>query len=331
MGRDDTRITVVCATYNRAAVLQRCLRTLIGQSVQDWVALVIGDRCTDDSAERVAALGDPRIRFINLPARFGEQAGPNSVGMALARTPLLAFLNHDDYWFPDHLERGLDALSRGGDLYWARAAFFTNRGARDDRAIFIEASPPARSLAGALDGPRHYAEPLSAWIARAEALARLGPMRLAGQSGLVPLIDYCARAWRAGLRLVCGTEITVLKDRMVAAGHAYSGDAPFAEEWVAMMRGGRSAELKAMIADDLWLAAALGMARPFDPPPTGSGMARHAAIERASGIPIADMTAAARGEGPSLIGEVLMRRTGERLTEQPDLGAMIAAARAQLG
>ncbi len=38
--------------------------------------LIVGDHCTDDTAERIAALGDPRIRFINLPARGVYPAEP---------------------------------------------------------------------------------------------------------------------------------------------------------------------------------------------------------------------------------------------------------------
>ena len=122
-------ITVVVATYNRAIVLARSLRTVIAQTRQDWTALVIGDACTDATSQAISDLGDDRIRFVNLPNRFGEQAGPNSVGMALAETPYVAFLNHDDYWFPDHLERAVDTLRQEGrDLFWSRTAFFTNRG-----------------------------------------------------------------------------------------------------------------------------------------------------------------------------------------------------------
>ncbi|MDO6522053.1 glycosyltransferase [Shimia thalassica] len=82
------RVTVVVATYNRATVLSRTLRTLIAKSLQDWQAVVVGDACSDNTQDVIAALDDKRIQFVNLPERFGEQAGPNSVGMALASTPM---------------------------------------------------------------------------------------------------------------------------------------------------------------------------------------------------------------------------------------------------
>ena len=100
----EVDVTVIVATYNRAAVLKEALRCLMAQTHQSWRALIIGDHCTDETAEVVAAFNDPRLSFHNLPERFGEQAGPNSIGLALARTEYVAFLNQDDLWFPDHLE-----------------------------------------------------------------------------------------------------------------------------------------------------------------------------------------------------------------------------------
>ena len=54
------RVTVVVATYNRSNVLRYALDSLVAQSHSDWEAVIVGDRCTDDSEAVVASFGDAR-------------------------------------------------------------------------------------------------------------------------------------------------------------------------------------------------------------------------------------------------------------------------------
>lgn len=192
-------MTVIMATYGRPFAAERAARSVIAQTYPKWRLLIVGDHCLDDTGERVMALGDPRIEFINLPERFGEQAGPNSIGVALAQTNYVAFLNHDDLWLDDHLEALVDQLDDGIELYWAGTAFFTGRGPREDAVLFTGKTAQDRTLDGVLDGPFNYAEPISGWGARRDLLERAGPMPLAS-SGIRshrsrPMRGACG-AWR---------------------------------------------------------------------------------------------------------------------------------------
>ena len=96
-------VSVIIAAYNRSNVLRYALRSALAQDFSDFEVLVIGDACTDDTEEVVASFADPRVSYLNLPLNFGEQSGPNNVGIARAQGRYIAFLNHDDFWFPDHL------------------------------------------------------------------------------------------------------------------------------------------------------------------------------------------------------------------------------------
>src|SRR5687767_1721251 len=89
----EPRVTVVVATYGRPDALACALQSVQRQTADRWRVLVVGDCCPDAGAV-VEELGDPRITFVNLPSRQGEQGPVNSVGMQLATTPLIALLNH---------------------------------------------------------------------------------------------------------------------------------------------------------------------------------------------------------------------------------------------
>jgi glycosyltransferase involved in cell wall biosynthesis len=96
---------------------------VLDSSFTVWELVIVGDGCTDDTAEEVASFGDGRIRFVNLPRRSGDQSLPHNHGVALARGRYIAFLNHDDLYLPDHLATCVAELDRSGaDLVWAACA-----------------------------------------------------------------------------------------------------------------------------------------------------------------------------------------------------------------
>ena len=58
-------VTVVMATHNWSTVLPYSIGSVLRQTFSDFELLVVGDGCTDDSESVVAAVGDPRVRWIN--------------------------------------------------------------------------------------------------------------------------------------------------------------------------------------------------------------------------------------------------------------------------
>ena len=79
------RVTVVMATYNWAPVLPYSIASVLDQTFADFELRVIGDDCTDESAEVVAAIDDARVHWHNLERHHGHQSGPNNEGLARAR------------------------------------------------------------------------------------------------------------------------------------------------------------------------------------------------------------------------------------------------------
>ena len=96
-------VTVILSTYNWSAVLPYSIRSVLNQTFIDYELLVIGDGCTDDSAEVVKGFNDTRVRWINLAQNTGHQSGPNNEGLRQARGKFIAYLGHDDLWMPNHL------------------------------------------------------------------------------------------------------------------------------------------------------------------------------------------------------------------------------------
>ena len=160
------RVSVIIATYNWSSVLPYSIGSVLRQTWQDFELLVIGDGCTDNSPEVVAAIGDPRVRWINLPQNSGHQSTPNNEGLRQAGGEFIAYLGHDDLWLPHHLAACLEALDRTqADLAYALVACVAAGGTavwpsvpRPDRGLY---SPPSgivhrRAMTERIGGWRHH-------------------------------------------------------------------------------------------------------------------------------------------------------------------------------
>lgn len=116
------RVTAIIATYNWSSVLRYSIASVLRQTFADFELLVVGDGCTDDSADVVASSRDPRVRWIDRPANTGHQSEPNNEGLRQARGEIVAYLGHDDLWLPHHLATVVSAIDRtNSDLAYALA------------------------------------------------------------------------------------------------------------------------------------------------------------------------------------------------------------------
>jgi glycosyltransferase involved in cell wall biosynthesis len=192
----DPVISVIMATYNRSNIIAFSIGSVIGQTFTDWELIVVGDCCTDDSERVVNHFNDPRITFINLEKNVGEQSGPNNEGLRRARGQYIAFLNHDDLWFSDHLAFSLDFLkTSNADLVLA-AGFIDHD--QENHAL---------ALSGVVSEkygyhPSRIFVPASNWLFQRELIGEIGFWKPAGELFLVPSHDWLKRTFEAGKVIV---------------------------------------------------------------------------------------------------------------------------------
>ncbi len=107
-------VTVVIPTFNRAMTLERAIGSVLAQTFGDFELLVIDDGSTDETASLMAKTTDRRVRYLPQAVNRGVAAARN-IGLREARGDFIAFLDSDDEWMPEKLERQLDLFERLSD------------------------------------------------------------------------------------------------------------------------------------------------------------------------------------------------------------------------
>jgi glycosyltransferase involved in cell wall biosynthesis len=109
--------------FNRRHTIAGAIASVQSQSHRDFELIVIDDGSTDDTREVVASLHDPRIRLLVHGQNRGAAAARNT-GLEAATGRYIAFLDSDDSWHPDKLERQLSELARLGSRTLASCTGF---------------------------------------------------------------------------------------------------------------------------------------------------------------------------------------------------------------
>ncbi|MFK0117968.1 glycosyltransferase family 2 protein [Streptomyces sp. NPDC090994] len=102
-------VATVIATHRRPEQLRAAVRSALAQTVRDQVVVVV-----DDGAGLPDLPGDPRLFAVSLSRNTGVAGVVRNVGIRLTRSRYVAFLDDDNLWEPDHLERALAVLEAPG-------------------------------------------------------------------------------------------------------------------------------------------------------------------------------------------------------------------------
>jgi glycosyltransferase involved in cell wall biosynthesis len=108
-------ISIITPVYNGLRYLPATVQSVVAQTNGDWEWLLVDDGSNDGTLEYCQKLAcqDTRIRSLSHPAGANlGQAASRNLGIGNATGEFLAFVDSDDLWIPEKLERDLDALQK---------------------------------------------------------------------------------------------------------------------------------------------------------------------------------------------------------------------------
>ncbi|WP_135382532.1 glycosyltransferase family 2 protein [Vibrio tasmaniensis] len=108
------KVSIIIPTYNCLDYLPKAIGSVLQQTHQDVELIIIDDNSNDGTSTYLASIHDERIIKLSTLGVGASQA--RNLGIEKSTGEYIAFLDADDFWFPEKLERQLESHKRYPDL-----------------------------------------------------------------------------------------------------------------------------------------------------------------------------------------------------------------------
>ncbi len=112
------KIVVVMPVYNAQITIRRSLESLVKQTFDDWICVIVNDGSTDDTLNIINAFNESRFQVVSLDRNQGRGVA-RSIGLSQAFASGAAYmcmLDADDYYYEDKLERQYEFMETNGHI-----------------------------------------------------------------------------------------------------------------------------------------------------------------------------------------------------------------------
>ena len=106
-------VSIITPTYNCGRFIAETIESVLAQTYANWEMLIVDDCSTDDTKEIVGRYDDARIHYHCLEHNLGAAVARNTA-LKMAKGRWIAFLDSDDLWEPEKLERQIAFMTQNG-------------------------------------------------------------------------------------------------------------------------------------------------------------------------------------------------------------------------
>lgn len=97
-------VSIITPSYNTGRFIAETICSVLAQTYENWEMIIVDDCSKDDTDKVVATFDDPRIRYLKNETNSGAAVSRNRA-LREAKGKWIAFLDSDDLWAPDKLEK----------------------------------------------------------------------------------------------------------------------------------------------------------------------------------------------------------------------------------
>jgi glycosyltransferase involved in cell wall biosynthesis len=126
--------------YNKAPHVARAISSVLSQSHGEFELVIVDDASTDGSIDKVNRFDDPRIRLFHRDSPGPGGYAARNFGIQAARSDWVMFLDADDEWFPNHLEKTKELIDRFPDAAFTSCGWLRKSGEEMTRNEYFTAN-----------------------------------------------------------------------------------------------------------------------------------------------------------------------------------------------
>ena len=108
-------VSIIVPTYNRAWCIERAVKSILSQTYERFELIVVDNNSGDDTVAKVNNFNDARTRIVEI-SNDGIVAKSRNKGIQCSKGKYIAFLDSDDVWHPEKLQKCVSRLEEGADI-----------------------------------------------------------------------------------------------------------------------------------------------------------------------------------------------------------------------
>ena len=106
-------VSIIMPSYNTGDLIQKSIESVLAQTYQNWELIIVDDCSKDNTDEVVDGIKDSRIKYLKNEKNSGAAVSRNRA-LREATGKWIAFLDSDDLWAPDKLEKQIRFMENNG-------------------------------------------------------------------------------------------------------------------------------------------------------------------------------------------------------------------------
>lgn len=111
--RVEGLVSIIMPSYNTALYIEETIQSVLNQTYPNWELIIVDDCSTDNTDEVLEKIKDPRIHYLKNEKNSGAAVSRNKA-LRKAKGQWIAFLDSDDLWMPNKLEKQIRFMEENG-------------------------------------------------------------------------------------------------------------------------------------------------------------------------------------------------------------------------
>ena len=115
MKNEKKLVSIVIPTYNAGSFIKKTIQSILNQTYRNWELIIVDNHSEDDTVKNILNFEHKRIKLLKTFNK-GVIGVSRNIGIKNANGKWISFLDADDWWYPNKLERSISKLEIGFDI-----------------------------------------------------------------------------------------------------------------------------------------------------------------------------------------------------------------------